>query len=346
MLRKELLDTLELVRPALASDNLIPIFQNFCFNEGTVYASKDKLTIMAPCDVQESFAVNGKILGELLKNSAVKEVDIQLDKENALVVAGKSKMKLPYMGQEDFLFTEPEDETWSVILDIDDEVLKAFELCLVTSSSDNTMPAFMGVTVKGGKRTCLYSCDGDALSRYQLGTKSADVQLIVPGEFVDSLLRITATTGCKLGHLYLNEEWAVAELGNDYKIFGRILVNDEPLDFESQLKKYLKDSPPFIEVPDGLAPAISRARVVADPESKATAIKVSGGKLYLNTETHLGDVKDVISIESEHPDISASVSAKLIATAISVCNEMAVFDNCTVYRQGDEFILLVSNYSD
>lgn len=345
MIRKDLLDTLELVRPALATDNLVPIFQNFCFNEGVVYASKDKLTIMAPCEVTESFAVNGKILVELLKNSTVKEVDIQLDKENALVVAGKSKMKLPYMGQDDFLFIEPEEETWEVMLEIDEELLKAFSLCLVTSSSDNTMPAFMGVTVKGGKQTCLYSCDGDALSRYQLGAKSADVQLIVPGEFVDSLLRITETTGCKLGHLYLNEEWAVAELGNDFKIFGRILVNDEPLDFEGQLKKYLKNSPPFIDVPDGLAPALSRARVVADPEGKATVVKISGGKLVLSTETHLGDVRDVIGF-GDHPDITASVSAKMVATAISICNEMAVFDNCTVYRQGEEFILLVSNYSD
>jgi hypothetical protein len=217
------------------------------------------------------------------------------------------------------------------------------------------MPAFMGVTVKGGKQTALYSCDGDALSRYLITAfapersskawATADVQLIIPNEFVDSLLRITETTGCKLGHLYLNEEWVVAELGNDYKIYGRILTNDEQLDFESQLKKHLKDSPPFIEVPDGLAPAISRARVVADVEGKATVMRVKDGKLFLNTETHLGDVKDVLTF-GEHADIVASVSAKLIATAISICNEMAVFDNCTVYRQGEEFILLVSNYSD
>lgn len=348
MIRKELLDTLELVRPALADDNLVPIFETFCFDQGTVYAYKDNLGIIAPCAVEETFAVKGKVLVDLLKASQAKEVELDMKKEDVVLTAGKSKMKLPYMPREDFLFEEPESEEWQMILDLDEDLLGALSLCLITASTDHSMPAFMGVTIKGGKHPALYSCDGDALSRYTLGgmtLNQRDGLYTVPNNFVEAVLRITKATATE-GQLYVNDEWCLAELGNNFKIFGRVIKNDEPLDYEKQIKKTIKGEPTFIEIPDGLIPALNRARVVADPEGKATLLSVDGDKLQVNTDTHIGEVKDVVAIDGGHPKVEANVSAKLISRAISICKEFALFDNCTLYRQGESFMLLVANMDD
>lgn len=344
MNRKSLLDTLDMVRPALASEMLVPIFTNFCFDDKTVFAYKDNLGIVAPCEVEETFAVAGKTFIELLSAATGNEIELELDKEHLLIKAGKSKMKLPYLTKEEFIFEEPEDEQWELMLDIDPHMLSALELCLVTASNDSTMPAFMGVTVKGGNGINLYSCDGDALSRHKLSDKkAADVQYNLPIEFCDAVLKIAEKSGQRHGQLYINSEWAVAEMGNNFKIVGRVVENPDPLNFEAQIKKSIKSDPTFVDVPDGLQAALNRARVVADPEGKPTILTVEDGKLEISTETHLGNVNDTVKL-GKHPDISASVSAKLIQRALNVCTEFSLHDNCTLYRKGEDFLLVVGNY--
>lgn len=347
MNRKSLLDTLELVKPGLSDDGLVPIFTNFCFLDGEVYAFKDKLGIIAPCQVEGQFAVQGKTFIELLKASSAKEVELKLDNDHVHLVAGKSRMKLPYMGKSEFIFEEPEDEQWEMIFDLDDHLLRGIELCLTTTTNDNTMPAFMGITVKGGKVCHLYSCDGDALSKYRLdGASKADVQRVIPNEFCDAILRIGEKTGFKAGQLYINGEWALAEFGNNFKVYGRIIEVDEPFEFEDQMKKAMKvSSVDYVTIPDALTSALSRARVLADPESKATTLKVEGGKLKLHTETHAGVVVDSMKLEG-HGDVEVTVNAKLIHRAIATCDEFAILENCTMYKYGDDLVQLVANYNE
>lgn len=344
MNRKALLDTLDMVRPALASENLVPIFTNFCFTNKTVFAYKDNLGIVAPCDVDETFAVVGKTFIELLSAASGNDVELELNKENLLITVGKSKMKMPYHGKDEFIFEEPEDEQWEIMLDIDPHMLKALELCLVTSSTDSTMPAFMGVTVKGGKGVNLYSCDGDALSRHKLSDKATpDVQLTLPNEFCDAVIKIAEKSGNRHGQLYINGEWAVAEMGNNFKVVGRISENPDPLNFENQIKKAVKAEPTFVDIPEGLQPALTRARVVADPEGKPTTLTMEGGTLKVDTETHLGNVSDKIKVKG-HPDVTANIFARLVQRALNVCTEFSLHENCTLYRKGEDFLLVVANY--
>lgn len=344
MNRKALLHTLDMVRPALASEMLVPIFTNFCFDKTVVYAYKDNLGIVAPCDIGETFAVSGKTLIELLSASSSADVELELDRDHVLIKAGKSKMKLPFLGKDEFIFEEPESEQWEIMLDISPEMLSAVELCLVTASNDSTMPAFMGVTVKGGKGVTLYSCDGDALSRYKLSAKvTPDVQFNIPIEFCDAVLKIAEKSGTRYGQLYVNSEWAMAEMGNNIKIVGRIVDNPDPLNFEVQIKKSIKTDPTFVGIPESLQAALTRARVVADPEGKPTVLTVNEGKLGISTETHLGNVHDNIKVDKDHPSVEASVSAKLVQRAMSICSEFSLHENCTIYRKGDEFLLVVGN---
>lgn len=347
MNRKKLLDTLELVRPALRDDNLVPIYTHLCFDGGAVYAHRDELTISTSCEVEETFAVNGKLFIEFLRNINIKEVDLGLDKENVLLKGGKSKVKLPYLGKDEFLFEEPENEKWELMLDLNDTLLEGFRFCLVTSSNDATMSAFMGVTVKGGTGVYLYSTDGDGLSRYKLSDKdSVNVQRTMPTTFCEAVLRIAEKTGCTTGQVYVNEEWVVAELSNDYRVYGRILTPEQVLNFEKQISKSLPSMPAFVEIPEELAAALNRARIFADPESKSTHLKVDGTRLHIFTETHMGVASDHVKIDKGHAEIEANVAAKLIIRALDVCDEFSVLDNCTAYRKGEEFLLIYANYED
>lgn len=349
MNRRDFLDTLELVNPALARDNAVPIFSNFCFNGSTVFAYNDKIGVVAPFDgVADSYAVNGKVLMDLLRASAAKEVELSKEKETLLLKAGRSRIKLPYLESASFLFDEPEKEQWDLIANIDPHFLKGLELCLVTASNDNTMAAFMGVTVKTGKQNYLYSTDADALSRYTLASppSSGIVQYTMPTEFCEALLRIADNTESRDGLIYINSRWAFAEFGNNFKVYGRIIEDPEPTDFENEIQRNLSGIKNFSEIPEQLMGALDRARVVGDPENKATSVKVSGGELILETDTTLGIVKDKVGFDKSHADIEVNVSARLVSRTIKITDEMVILPDTTAYKKGDDLLVLISNYDD
>lgn len=344
MNRKDLLATLELVSPALAQENLVPMYQNFCFKTGLVFAYRDTLGIIAPCAVDEEFAVHGKTLIELIRASKVKEVEIELQNENILVKAGRSKIKLPFFASTEFLFKEPEDETWDMMLDIDKHFINGLELCLPGTATDHTMPALMGITIMGGKETYLYSCDGDSISRFNLDKQNTKpIQYVMPSSFCEALLKIAGKTGNRFGQLYVNGQWVVAEMANAYRILGRIIENPEPLKFEAEITKIVKKAPEYISIPSAMTNALSRARIIAEPENKATEVTINGGKINLITETHMGIVRDTIAFKGDHPPLEVKVDAKLMSRAIGVTEEFAMQEACTMYRHGKDFFLVMGN---
>lgn len=353
MNRKELLEVLEVVKPALASDNLIPIYRNYCFDEGKVLAYKDNLGIVAPCNVTETFSVDGKLFFDMLKSSTVKELTIEMDREDLIIKAGKSRIKLPYKDKSEFIFEEPEQEKWKLMLDMNDDLYKAFELCLLTTSIDSSKEALNGITVKGDDGITLYSSNTDSLTRYKLdlsdtnGTKQEKVTYTIPNEFCEAILRIGDKFKNPSGQLYINENWVFAELGNDYRIYGRIIDVVNHLDFEDMISRNMKGEHKFIPIPKGIIHALNRARVLADPENRPTEIKVIKGKATLYTETHLGVVKDIIRFDKEHLDVETLITAKNIQKPASLCDKMTILDNCSAFLSEDEnHLVLVARYGE
>jgi DNA polymerase III sliding clamp (beta) subunit (PCNA family) len=345
MNRQELVTTLEIIAPALAADESVPMFTCFCFSGKTVFGYNDRLGIVAPCKTTEAFAVNGKVLLGLLKNSHSDDVDFLIeDKHDITVKAGKSRFHLPFMPAEDFLFKAPTGKV-SLEVPVDDTLLPGLEACLLTSSKDLTQEALLGVTLKPGpsKTMAFYSCDGDAVTRFLLKAKAVDLEALLPNEFCEAFVRTVAETKADFVFLkIIGDEWAWVHTNTGIDIYGRLLKPDNPLDHEELITKTIKDKITFNSVPKALDQALSRARIVADPESAKTELEVSGGKLLLHTSTHMGVVNDSMTWR-EHPEVKADVSAMLVQRAIGLCDEMAVLERCTAYRKGQNLFIVASN---
>jgi len=342
MNRADLVSKLELTGRALAPNNLVPIFQCFCFDGEAVSAYNDALGIVTPCKTTGAFAVYGSTLLGLLKNSHTEEVEFSLEAENEVTIkTGKSRFKLPYFGKDDFLFKIP-DEEWVARLSINEGLLRGLDACLLTSSRDMAQQKLLGVgLLPYQKGMAFYSCDGDGLTRYVIGGKAVrGASFLLPNAFCEALIQVTKETKVTTGALCINGEWAYAALDNNYEIWGRVDVTDL-FDYEDLFLKTVKGEVSFQPVPKGLDHALSRARVIADPESAKTVLDVNEGKLRLTTDTHMGIVKDVLSYSSE--TITVDVSAALVQRAIGLCDEMAILDRCTVYRHGANLLMVVSN---
>ena len=90
MNRAELVKTLELVKPALATNNMVPIFQCFVFGMGMVEAYDDTIGIRGPCDIESEFAIHGNTLLGLLSNGKTEEASIEINGNAAILTMGKT----------------------------------------------------------------------------------------------------------------------------------------------------------------------------------------------------------------------------------------------------------------
>jgi DNA polymerase III sliding clamp (beta) subunit (PCNA family) len=350
MNRQEFVRLLELVAPALSDADLVPMFTHYMLCDGAVSASNDALTIIAKSKLVEThgavFAIKGTPLIGLLKNSSAEEVSIEEGKDNeALIKTGRSVLKLPYLPQTEFLFEEPKKEKWAATFTIDEDLIKGIKLCLTTACRDNSMPAIMGVCFNLPKT--LYSCDGDAISRYQLTKRgSADTgSFTIPNQFCDALLKICSETETYKGELHINPNWAQAVLSNGFIVYGRMIENDKALDHAALIKRTMTNGSQFVPLPVGFDEALARARVLADYESKPTVLTVKGSKLLMATDTSIGTVRDELSLRGHEP-VEATVHASLVQRSASVCDQISIRENCSCYKLGDIVLQIVSNIGE
>lgn len=346
MNRSELVTLLELTAPALGADNdPVPVFQCFTFTGSHVIAYNDRLAIIAPCETAEAFAVYGRVLLGLLKNTRSDEVEFALtDDHDVTVKAGKSRFKLPYFQEADFLWKEP---TGKAVLELkaDDTLLPGLEACLITASRDLAQEALLGVMLKPGPdhMMAFYSCDGDVVTRFTLTTRDKKVEARLPNEFCEAFIKTAKETKTDFKSFrIIEDEWAQVHMSNGIVIYGRLLGLTNPLDHEALVSKTIKGKVTFKPVPKALDQALSRARVVADLETAKTELEIVDGKLLLHTETHMGTINDSM-VWREHDEAKADVSAALIQRAIGLCDEMAVLERCVAFKKEPNLFIVVSN---
>jgi len=341
MNRAELVKTLELIKPALAVTNMIPIFQCFTFAGGFVSAYNDTIAILGPAETKESFGIHGNTLLGLLSNSQAETISLSLEHETAILKLGKTISKLPFQPEENFLFREPPDN-WEFKVQITESLIEAIKLCLETVSSDTTQAALLGITLEND---LMYSCNGDCLTRIKLKNKIKS-RVLMPTTFCEAVTKLWSSLTMTGGFLRFNTEWVFADLGA-WAVYGRILEISEPIDFvrliKSTVSRYDDGPIPMLPLPQDFSEALSRARVLADPESQKTIITIIKNKMTLLTETHMGEIKDDFKLEG-HPDVVVNINASHLQNALGSCTGMAVLEKCIILEAPDVF-KLVSNMS-
>ncbi len=340
MNRAELVQTLELVKSALAPTNMIPIFQCFTFDGGFVSAYNDTIAIIGPAEIEETFGIHGNTLLGLLSNSKAETITLSLERDTAIFKLEKTISKLPFQPEENFLFNEPEDK-WNFSIPYTESFNEAIRLCLETVSSDTTQAALLGITLEND---LMYSCNGDCLTRIKLKNKvKVKSRVLMPTAFCEAAIKLWSTLEMTSGTLYFNDEWIMVNFG-EWTVYGRILEIKEPIDFVKLIKDTInRKATPDLPIPNGFSEALSRARVLADPESQKTVVTIVNSKMTLLTETHMGEIKDDFKLEG-HSDVVANINASHLQNALKSCKQISFHEKCVILEAPDVF-KLVSNMS-
>ena len=372
--RKKFTQTLALVEPSLANNELIPSLTHFWFTGDSVMGYNDVISISVPCETDFRGSVKGKVLYDFLSKctgSAVEfskinpkglkgkntEEDSLSDAPNLKVKCGQSSIKMRLFPEDSFLFEIPDYSDWSVV-DVEPKSLTdSLNVCLESLGNHVSEPERNGITVFAKERGELhmYSTDDVTLSHAVVQNRSRSAledRFVLSYAFCDAARKLLRWSKNGEYQMHVDADYVVMAFEGGVKLFGRLIEDVHPLDFASVFEKHLpkRDTNLLIPIPKRLGLVIERSHVaVAKSITPETVFKVvedsKGVLLRVTASSEYGEVRDRIRLDEGegHPEITVKVDLKrLRRCGLDVFDTIRITPVCIVLCKGKDMYHLIS----
>lgn len=356
MKRTEVLDTLSVVHPALAANDLIPVLSHYWFTGDRVMAYNDVIAISTNMETDFAGALKASMLHGHLSKADGKEVEFKVKGDDVTVKAGRSSLKIPMMPVESFLFEFPEvEESDRIKVDIE-SMVNAFEVCLQSLGKHISEPERRGITFipSDEKELELFSTDSVTMSKATLRTKSAHKlrsHFTLSEAFCRVALKLLARKGASKSKLYFDDTFSYLELPDGTQLYGRLVDDPSPPDFQKALKNVLpkKFGNMLVPTPKALPQLLDRAYLVVskamNPDTKIMIKEGSSGKAVVKIQaiSELGEFSESLSLGTAHPEVSVSVDlSRFRECEFSSFEKILFHDTCIVMVRGNDMYHLMS----
>ena len=236
--RKQLLQALSVVEPALSKQDRVPAFQHYLFTGTHVLTNNGRIAISTPRHTKFVGCVPAN-LAIALKNSRAPVVDLRnKGTGEAVLQLGRAQIVLPTLPAHAYPFQVPPLPKRS--LAVDTEFVAAIVHCLRSVNLDEALaPDQQGVTlVPNGDSLGLYATDRKTMSRVVLKPSPAILRrrVILSGEFCQQLVRLAKQA--HVTRLALSDH-APLFVADDAVLYGGFVQSDKPVDFEGIVQRYL-----------------------------------------------------------------------------------------------------------
>lgn len=347
----EFLKTLELVEPALSRKEFIPAFTNFCFYGDFVVGYNDLIGIRMPCETPFKAGVKGARLLSLL-SSVRKDEELALaqkSKEDSVEFkAGKTRIKMPFMLPEEFLFTFPDTDGYEA-MSLEEEHIEAISKCMLSVSRDTSRPESMGVTVTSKNNTLqFYSTDNVTITWAETTTEQEVIEdgdfIILPYDFCKSLVDMYRELRTPMTLLVAQDRKnVVVEFKESGALFSRLISVKQPHPYEDVIEQQTDPDDITVPIPDDLEEFLKRANILVEGTSTGQChVKIEDSKLQINTSSEYGTSEDSVELAEEHADVEAYVDPFLINRALEYAQEFTVTPSVVVFYD-EGYVHLVSN---
>lgn len=339
--RVAMLAALNLVKPALATKDLVEELAHVWFDGETVTAYNDAdLGIQAPFESPFKGGIRGALILGLLHNSRAKEVIFEeVGEGEVMLKAARAKVRLSVLDPERAVYELPGESTNT--FKFDDSFIDALKLSLLSVGNDTSIPEKMGVTISVTKQYIdFYTTDSKTIAhadikRPEKGPKPG-LRAILPTAFCEQLIRLCGNGG----YLDVQDDIVMARNSDNVLIWARLVeMADKPFDFEGAMERNLKGSDNAeYEIPSRLSLALDRALTMLDglPDEPAK-FSVADGKLRVEvTAEGRGELKDSVDITGEAPEATFKIAPNLIKRALPLTTHMWASAR-VVYMQGEGF---------
>ncbi len=344
--RVDLVELLKRVEPALSAKNFIEVFSCFCFKKQTVTAFDDIVAISSPCHLEVEGGLRGKVLIDFVHAARGVDVAVEVgeDGNEAVIRSGRSRLTMPLLGMDDFIFEFP--ETPGVELPVTEEFLNAFGQCLLSVGTDPSHPWRLGVTVSFDQTgVTFYSSDTTTITTRRLempvAKKLVGRSFIFPPRFSELLAGLAKREEADV--IIVDDDWVEARFKSQLRLWSKTVKAVE-VERYTEMLATLDEARASRKVPKGFIAALDRALVVLSSRSEhgqLTEFTVADGKMKLFTKSPIGEVRDSFKLP-EHPDVAVKAPPDRIKRAIEFATRMGIHERCIVLEDDSGYRYLVS----
>jgi DNA polymerase III sliding clamp (beta) subunit (PCNA family) len=347
MLRRDLLEKLEIVAPALATNALLPILTHYCLTGKALMAFNDQIAIAVPFESDVIGAVPGQVLLSLVKSSLAKLADISNVGDTLLVKLASTKIKLAYLSPDNFAHTMPSKRKNNFIVKDRKSFLDALKVCMLSVGHDTSITDQLGVTLipdEGKPAVLAFSTDNATIAhaRIELPPESPPLKqrTILSEQFVKQVLTHGATE--KAMHFEINSDYALMEVPG-ITLFGRLIVSTSPIDFVDIASRHFPKEArkKVVPIPTKLEKILDRAVIITDSmtDQAATAVSCDGDIMKFVSKTSRGEIAETMQTPG-HPQVKTRLGPKLLRNGYGMFDSMLVSDGCMVMVKGNSFYMV------
>jgi DNA polymerase III sliding clamp (beta) subunit (PCNA family) len=353
MLRKDLVDRLDLVKPSLATNDLVPILTHISFLGDSIQAYNDRIGMSVPFKTDFVGGVPGKLLMDLLGASKAKDVEF-IDKNQELEIkAASSRFKLPVMPEDAFVFDMPKPTDKPLPIPLK-QFAQALEGCLRSVSSDTDKVSDQtGVTlIANGQDLQLFSTNNATISMNTLkptGKLPFKDRIILPALFCEQLVKLSKDY--KDCQLELRDDHALLS-AKAVSCFGRFLNSAKPINFAAVVEVNLKGVGNQLRpIPSKLRLMVERAMIItqASAGQALTEIRVKDGIMHFMSKSQRGEVVDSVQVDQDDADLA--LDPKYLKVGLTSfydpdeakSGQMLMTDQCFIMSRGADRYLMAGS---
>ena len=304
------------------------------------------------CKTNFACALQADTFLKLLGSVQSDEVEVGFTDRTVFFRSGKERTgvraKLPYMGEEDFFFKWPAMKRLPTVELKKPAATKFFngmELCL--SSVGDQVPYQMGVTLnQNDKFLRMYSTNNKAMSKFSMS--AFDVKgmenIILPTTFCKALLKASQVCGKDKVSICTAKDFVVFKFGDDCMLYGKLINNKDPLDFEKVIREQLPEK--FKDkrqaMPDDFGAGIDRALLLLSHDlSKLVNITIDSKTVSVEAKSSLGQIKSGARFKKAWPSrFSFDLDAELAAKAVIQSKEVYFGRHSVIFSKGSYLHLI------
>lgn len=290
IIKQELLTALEIVKPGLGSNLLIEQISSFAFLDGRVITYNDEISISHPVGgINFSGAIKAEEMYKLLGKIATDEVELEMEGNEIILKAHKSKAGFPIQAEIKLPIQEIEKATkWH---DLPANYLDQLLKCSYCCSTTNDQPILTAVFINH-KEGFSMGCDRFRLM-YAEFTGMKLPTILLPATSIPIIHRISPIK------MAVTENWVHFE-NNENTIIHCRIMNDTYKD----LKYILDVDGAELILPNDIVDILERASILSEKQGdqEIATVTIEKGKLTVQSRSENGWYEETTKIRYKNPE--------------------------------------------
>jgi DNA polymerase III sliding clamp (beta) subunit (PCNA family) len=308
--KENLKKALEIVKPGLASKEMIEQTTSFAFLDGRVITYNDELSVSHPVEGLElTGAIKAEELYKLVSKTTKADIQVVMKGDEIVLKLGNTRAGFTVHSEIKLPLEELNvDKTWK---QLPADFCAAISFCSGACSTDMSSPAITGVKLH--KTGMVVGGDGYRVAFYEMQKEMKIEEIIIPAQFVKEITKI------KPLEMAISNGWAHFKNAEGTELSCRYIDAEYP--GVMHLLEEMEGQE--MQFPEGITEILDRVSVFASREvevDEVIEVKFSPKKLVFESRSDAGWIKETEKIDYNGEEVQFQITPYLLKDILSQTN--------------------------